>query len=209
MFNEPVNCSITVDGKYLRITPIPKIEDNSVYEIKLYGLKGIDGNGEVADQIVIVYSNLTPSYTNVDAVFGLIGFDKVDIKTVALHIRDASRVVEFVTGKKYAPNQVPFNIYEYVKYKAAYDCLINYCIDMTKMLSNKGTMGDVSYENTIKISDATALAKLLKAEADKWYDSLNGTLYTGPAKPVSVVKSSFIIVKDPTNDIPPSRSYRM
>lgn len=207
--NQIIDCNITIDGKCIKIAPIDGIEDNSVYEIKLHGLKQLDGDAALLDQKIIVYSNLTPSYTSVDTVLSLIGPDRVDPNTVMLHIRDASKLVDFVMKAKITNNAVPFNVHEYVKYKSAYDCLINYCIDLTQTLSTKGSMGDISYENTIKISDATALAKLLKAEADKWYDSLNGTLYTGPADPVSVVKSSYIMIYRPTNDNPPYRSYRL
>lgn len=205
---EPVKCDIKTYDHYISITPEDGIYDNSIYEIKLYSLKNISGSSELKNQKIIVYTKITPSYTTVEAVKSILYNCDIPDSTILYHIREASKFVEYVTGKKYCDNSVPFNVFEYVKYKAAYDSLISFSINNVSNGVQKGTMGDVSYEKGgLNIGDLNKLLSTLKDEVKTWYDSLFGYVYKGPASPSVAVKSSYVVRYLIRNDDPPSRSY--
>lgn len=207
---EKVDCDIKIIDNYIEITPKDGIKDNCVYEITLNDVKSINGLSTLSNQKVIVYTKITPAYSTIETVRSLLlGCDGVPDSTILYHIRDASKFVEYVTNKKYEDNDVPFNVFQFVKYKAAYDSLIGFSVNTVSHGITKGTMGDVAYEETFSIGDITKLLKLLKDEYDKWYDSLFNAMYTGPASPKITVKSSYILHTDIRNDNPPYRSYML
>lgn len=204
---EPVECTIRTIDNYIEITPTDGIKDNNIYEIKIGHLKAAHGQSELSNQKILVYTKITPSYGTIEGVRALLHNCDLPDSVILYHIRDASRFVEYVTKKKYGENDVPFNVFQFVKYKAAYDSLISFCVNGITSGTDKGTMGDVSYENVFSVGDLTDLLKLLKGETDKWYDALFDAMYTGPAHPKITVKSSYILHTDIRNDNPPRRSY--
>lgn len=207
---EKINCKVNILDNYLEITPDEGIKDNSVYEIRINKIKSADGQSELTNQKILVYTKITPSYSTIEAVRSLLlNCDVVPDANILYHIRDASKFVEYVTHKKYSDNDVPFNVFQFVKYKAAYDSLISFGVNSVSRGITKGTMGDVSYEETFTLGDISKLLNLLKDEYDKWYDSLFDAMYTGPASPKITVKSSYILHTDIRNDNPPYRSYML
>ena len=204
---EKVNFTAKAYDNYIEITPDDGIFDNCMYEIKLHNLKSADGVSELNNQKIIVYTKICPAYTTVEAVKSLLYNCGVPDPTILYHIREASKFVEYVTNKTYSDNYVPYNVFEYVKYKSAYDSLISFTVNGVSNGITKGTMGDVSYEKEINVGDLTDLLKLLKEEVNKWYDSLFGVMYKGPASPSITVKSSYIVGLDMRNDDPPIRTY--
>lgn len=207
---EKVNCKVNAIDNYLEITPDDGIKNNCLYEIRINKIKSADGSSELTNQKVLVYTKITPAYSTIEAVRSLLmNCDEVTDSTILYHIRDASKFVEYVTNKKYGDNDVPFNVFQFVKYKAAYDSLISFSVNNISLGITKGTMGDVGYEKSFSIGDITKLIKLLKDEYDKWYDSLFDAMYTGPASPKITVKSSYILHTDIRNDYPPYRSYML
>ena len=204
---EKVDFTAKTYDNYIEITPADGIYDNCVYEIRLHGIKGSDGKSELSNQKILVYTRISPAYSTVEAVKSLLYNCGIPDSTILYHIREASKFVEYVTDKKYNDNAVPFNIFEYVKYKSAYDSLISFTVNGVSTGITKGTMGDVSYEKEVNIGDLTNLLKLLKSEVDKWYDALFGVMHKGPASPAVTVKASYVMGLEVRNDDPPVRTY--
>lgn len=204
---QKVKCDIKTFDNYIEITPEDGILDNSIYEIKLYNVKSADGLSELSNQKVVVYTKMSPSYTTIEAVRSLLYNCDIPDSIILYHIREASKFVEYVTNKKYDVAAVPFNVFEYVKYKSAYDSLLSFSVNSVSTGITKGTMGDVSYEKEFSVGDMSDLLKSLKHDLDTWYDSLFGYIQTGPAKPAITVKASYIKSLIMRNDDPPKRSY--
>lgn len=204
---QKVKCDIKTFDSYIVITPQDGIIDNSIYEIKLYRIKQANGPSELSNQKVVVYTKITPSYTTIEAVRSLLYNCDIPDSVILYHIREASKFVEYVTNKKYDHAAVPFNVFEYVKYKAAYDSLLSYAVNNAATGITEGTMGDVSYKKGTSIGDLSDLLKALKRDLDTWYDSLFGHVRRGPAKPAVTVKASYVQPLVLRNDDPPVRSY--
>lgn len=204
---ERVKCDIQTLDDFIEIKPEGGIKDNSVYEIKLRYLKAANSNAELHDQTLVVYTKLTPFYCTVEAVRSIVPFEHIPDSKILYQIRDTSKFVEYVTQKTYDQYNVPYNVFNYVKYKTAYDVLLSYYLYVTTA-PTKGTMGDVSYESTFKVSDISDLLDSLKDDIKTAYDSLFGYTYTGPASPQVTVKHSYITEIHLTNDNPPYRSYK-
>jgi hypothetical protein len=201
---EKVQFEIKVFDNFIEITPIGGVKDNSIYEIKLKNLKEFNGKKTLESATVKFCTAITPAYANIQAVNSLIESCDVPDDIILYHIREASRFVEYITGQSYN-SSVPFEVEQYVKYKAAYECVLRFQIDKTSE-AGKGQLGDVQFDNATKHEDISALLKTLKAEADAWMDRVRGYKFEGRAKPLSAVKSSYILTTRLSNDTPPKRS---
>lgn len=204
---QKVNCNIRTFDHYIEIIPDGGILDNSIYEIKLYNIKQANGLSEITNQKIVVYTKISPSYTTIEAVRSLLYNCDLPDSVILYHIREASKFVEYVTNKKYDQAAVPFNVFEYVKYKAAYDSLLSFTVNNVTTGITEGTMGDVSYKKEMSIGDMSDLLKALKGDLDTWYDALFGYVQHGPAKPAITVKASYIEPLLMRNDDPPKRTY--
>lgn len=200
---EKVQFEIKVFDNFIEITPVGGVKDNSIYEIKLKNLKEVDGKRVLESSTIKVCTDITPAYASIQSINSLIESCKVPEDIILYHIREASRFVEYMTGQSYS--SVPFEVEQYVKYKAAYECVLRFQIDKTSE-GGKGTLGDVTFDNATKHEDISELLKTLKAEIAVWMDRVRGYKFEGRAKPLSAVKSGYIMTARSTNDSPPKRS---
>jgi hypothetical protein len=201
---EKVQFEIKVFDNYIEITPIGGVKDNSIYEIKLKNLKEANGKKTLESATVKLCTAITPAYASIQSVNSLIESCNVPDDIILYHIREASRFVEYITGQSYT--SVPFEVEQYVKYKAAYECVLRFHIDRASEGGQKGQLGDVVFDKSNQLPDITALLKTLKAETTSWMDSVRGYKIEGRAKPLSAVKGSYILTTRQSNDSPPKRS---
>lgn len=202
---ERVEFQIKVFDNFIEITPVGGVKDNSVYEIKIKNLKQLGGRAVLDSASVKLVTELTPAYASLQAVESLVESCGIEKQTILFHIREASKYVDFVKGVP-QQGQAAFEVEQFVKYKAAHECVLRYYIDRTSESGNKGTLGDVQFDNSVKLADISELLKALRAQADEWKDALRGYKNEGRAKPVSAVKSSYIPSPRQFNDDPPHRS---
>jgi hypothetical protein len=205
---ERVDYEIKVYDNIIEITPKNGVLDNSVYEIRLKNLKEYGGTKTLESKTVKVCTALTPSYTTLDAIYSILDQESFPLTEdiILYHIREASKFADYGCPDRIDPNNIPFHIEQFVKYKAAYECLLRFYVERSTESGKKGTMGDVSFEVQPKATDTSDLLKLLKENIDYWYTAVLGYGVEGRAKPASAVRSRFVIQTSPANDTPPRRS---
>lgn len=185
---ERISFSAVTVGDYLEITPNDGMKDNSVYEIELRDLVSADGVAVLDYQKVITATAVTPAYASINSVQSLVESCMLDETKILYNIKEASRFADFVNAK-FNHIDIPFEVEQFVRYKAAHDCLLKYHIDRASTAGQKGQIGDVMFDNDPKMTDIKDLLKELSAQVKFWMDSLRGYTEIGRAKPASAVKS--------------------
>lgn len=222
---ERVDYDIKVYDNIIEITPKNGVKDNSEYEIRLKNLKQLNGKRKLDSEKVTACTKMTPAYTSLQAVESLVESCNIPKKIILYHIREASRYVDFVRKpstqstatlidyqrptiltETTITGEVPFEVEQFVKYKAAHECILRYYIDRTSDSGNKGQLGDVQFDTTVKLADISELLKKLDGMSDEWMASMLGYKNEGRAKPVSAAKNSYVLFPRLHNDIPPVRT---
>lgn len=191
-----------IDGNRLAIIPEEPIEDNCEYIITVKNIKSLNGETDV-DIEERVTTSLSPLYATIGSVQSLVGELDLDENLIIFNIREASRHVEFLTKQKYQVDgaiktfeehrytrkeirsmTIPYPASQYVKYKAAYDCLLKVYMSNAGISGASGAIGKVSFEQ--KLINLKPLLDELKELMLYWeMKLLNGD----GARPRSAVKS--------------------
>jgi len=188
---EEVKYSIQVFDNFIKIIPDDGIKNNSTYEIVLKGIKSLDATQELSSTKVKFSTKLSPAYASLSSVQSLIGECHVADEVLLYHIREASKFVNYIKGTTIAEGEdVPFEIEQYVKYKAAHDGLLVFYIKKASVSGEKGSLGDISYEANTKLADIVILFKYLKIEYLRWQENLQDYNFEGRgrAKPLHALK---------------------
>ena len=185
----------------IEIIPNEPIEDNCIYEITLRDIYSKDHSEKIDEKTITICTKLDPLYCTIEAVKSLIGTYNISDSIILYNIREASKFAEYVrvNSVKYdfqkdkvkveIKKSMPFEVSEYVKYKTAYTCLLREYINRSNELGLKGTLGDISFENSDALKGMKDLLDELKALVDEWEMYLRGYGFEGRAKPQSAVKS--------------------
>lgn len=166
-----VKFKATVIDNMLKITPVDGIEDNSIYEIRLKGIKSTDG--QEITRTFKVTTKLAPLYCSIDAVKSLIGNIDIDENLILYNIREASKFADYLKSNIPQDN-IPFEVSQFVRYKAAHDCLISLSVTIAQSASISGTVGDVSFSEKETIKDISKLINHLCDELKRWENELQG-----------------------------------
>lgn len=185
---ERVEHTFTVLGNILEIIPDTPPQDNSIYEIYIKSVKSASGKKTLNNIRVKVCTQLRPSYCSLEAVKSLVESYSISDERVLYYIREASRFADYVREEEIKETDVPYEVTQYVKYKAAYDSLLRSYIDMASESGQKGTLGEISFENVTSYPAMKDLLKALKEEVDKWELHIRGYGIEGRAKPKSAVR---------------------
>ncbi len=185
---ERIKHSFKVFDNFLEITPDEGIKDNSIYEIRIKTIKAHNKNKFVDDLNLKVTTKLTPSYCSLEAVHSLVESYQVPDDKTLYYIREASLFAEYVKKTSYKADDVPFEVTQYVKNKAAYDSLMRFYIEKSSESGTKGTLGEITFENSSSLPAIKDLLNTLKEEVKKWEDHMRGNGFEGRAKPVSAVR---------------------
>lgn len=185
---ERVEYDFKVFDNFIEITPKNGIKDNSIYEIRIKSIKALNKNKQADGYSLKVCTKLTPSYCSLEAVHSLVESYQVPEEKTLYYIREASLFAEYVKKTSYNENDVPFEVIQYVKHKAAYDSLMKFYIERSAESGSKGSLGEITFENSSTFPAMKDLLGVLKEDVKKWEDHLRGNGFEGRAKPLSVIK---------------------
>lgn len=187
--SESISFNISVDGSKLILTPTSAITNNSIYDISLNKISGTDGS-TLDPTTITTMTKLTPSYASIISVLSLTEDCNIPVTDILYHIREASKFVDYVRNGIAIGSTIPFEVEQYVKYKAAHDCVLSFYIKIAADGGGKGQLGDVLFDNgTSRLKDISSLLKDLKAEIKVWEDALRGYKLEGRAKPLVALRS--------------------
>jgi hypothetical protein len=190
---ENVAFTVEVVGNTIVLTPTSAIQDNYVYDIDLKGLVSSDGLSTLNQTTVSVTTELTPSYASVGSVLSLTRDCNIKTSDILYHIRDASRFVNFIKNGMPVSNPAPYEIEQFVRYKAAHDSVLEFYIRLAAEGGGKGQLGDVIYDNgQSRLKDISELLKQLQTEIDTWQSAVRGYKLEGRAKPLVALRSRLV-----------------
>lgn len=178
---EKIEQTITADDNILEITPAEKILDNSIYVIKIKGLKSLDGSKELPPQSFEVITAITPMYCTLDSLKALTETFHIPDRSMLSFIQTASREADFISGGKANPKD--FAVEQFTRVKATLDCLLHGCMEKTSEGGATFTLGDATLIDPTNSQSFKNLIKLLQDEARKWQDAIRGYYNEGRSKP--------------------------
>lgn len=190
---EEIRCEFKVYDNVLEIIPQDnKMEDNYYYEIEIDTISPLDEVEKVNDIYIGIHSRMHPYYTSVFAVNSIVGQYEVPEDVILFHIREASRYVDYVLSRvdtsRLKRRDIEFRASQYVKYAAAYDCVLRMFVDKASMAGIKGELADVKFDNNGGTADLDKLLKALKDKKKLWDDILQGRENVGNAAPMTAVR---------------------
>lgn len=184
-----IDITYRIEGNKLIITPDEGIRDSAKYIIKVNNILSVTGQSCNIDETII--TAMSPLYADIIAVKSLIDSVGVPDHVILYHIKEASQFVEYIKNASYDDGEIPFEVRQYVKYKAAIESLLTYLASRSTYTSTKGVLNDIQFERSAEDSkDLKDLIDLLRDELKRWEDELNDFKRRGPASPASSVKSS-------------------
>lgn len=182
---EIVKANIKVIDNMLIIEPIDGFQDNSIYEIRLKNIKSL--SDDEFNEVVKFCTKLTPLYVDIDSVKALIGDMPIPDDVILYHIREASRFADYIkTGIR--EDNIPFEVSQFVRYKAAHECLLRHTVNLSSSIGVSGTVGKVTFSEKETIKDVSKLLDHLSKEIAKWLDEVKGFKLEGRAEMKSVVR---------------------
>ncbi len=182
---EKIKYEIKVFDNFIEITPLDGVKDNSIYEIRLKDLKEENGSNILESETIKFCTKMTPAYTTLESVVSLVENCDIPDDIILYQIREASRLADYITTcsnmtgarKPYLDQElITFQKQQFSKYKAAYDCLLRFYMDLAANTGIKGTLGEISFENSSKLPNISDLLKHLKAEYENWQKAIEGHL---------------------------------
>ena len=182
---EKIELTYKVFDNFIEITPATAIADNSIYEIRIKGVKSADGKKKLDDLRLKVVTYLTPSYCSVEGINSLIDVFGITEDRLLYYIREASRHADYIMGGTAvkAGTTPTFQVEQFVKIKATIDALLKAYMERASESGSKGTLGDVTFESSENYGSIKDLIKTLKDELKKWEDAMRGYHNEGRAKP--------------------------
>lgn len=176
---EKVKFKVSVINNILEIIPDDKIKDNSVYEFRFKDIGAIDG--QTLSTTFKLFTKLSPLYVDVQSVRVLIDNIPIEDTTILYHIREASRYADYLKSSIKQDN-IPFEVTQFVRYKAAHDCILSFSVRLASSTGYKGTVSKVSFEEKETTRDISKLLDHLCKELKGWEDALKGYKNEGRAK---------------------------
>lgn len=182
---ELVKANIKVVDNMLIIEPVDGFKDNSIYEIRLKNIKSV--NDDELNETIKFCTKLTPLYVDIDSVKSLIGDIDIDDDIILYHIREASRFADYIkTGID--EDNVPFEVSQFVRYKAAHECLLRHTVTLSSSVGISGTVGKVTFSEKETIKDISKLLDFLNKDIAKWLDEVKGFKLEGRAEMKTAVR---------------------
>lgn len=186
----PEEFDLKVYDNKIEITPKTGVKDNSVYEITVRGLVSEDRTRRTDEFKTQITTKLTPSYCSLHSVKSLADeYDLADDK-ILFFIREASLFAEYIRKETYDEENVPFEVKQYVKYRAVYESLLKHYVGISSQIGMEGALGEVSFANKVQDNALKELLKAIKNELDQWTDHLKGFGLEGRAAPTSTIRGS-------------------
>lgn len=177
--------------------------DNSNLDTSL--LKDKDYNGAYIDDVKIKFvTAMAPMYCQIIDVESLLEIVDIPSDIILYNIREASKYADYVfeaifRNSKYNyqngykeikidPNNVPFAVKQFVRYKATKDCLLKIYMALATNKMLEGTLGEVKFKVREEIPDLKKVLEYLDDEIQKWLDALKGYELEGRAITETAIK---------------------
>lgn len=199
---ELVKFKIKIIDNLVEIIPEDGFKDNSIYEIRLKNIESEDG--EVLNDTITFCTKLSPLYINIQAVKSIISGVDISDENILYHIREASRFADYLREgeEPIDEDNVPFEVSQFVKYKAAYECLLSHMVNISSAFGISGTVGSVTFSEKETTKDISNLLEELAKLVKKWEDEVRGFKMEGRAKMKTAVKGSGFIDLNTHRDTP-------
>lgn len=190
---EKVKFDIKVFDNFIEIIPADGVKDNSIYEIKLSGIKPLNEGIFIGNPNFKFVTAMNPMYCSVLDVASLL--DVVDISEDVLlyNIREASKYAKYIyettfKNKKFNDKKIPFAVKEFTRYKAAKDCLLKIYMSMVTDNIVDGALGEVKFKTRTELPDIKKILDYLDKEIKKWLDAIRGYELEGRARMATAIK---------------------
>jgi hypothetical protein len=173
---ERVEQNFKVFENFLEITPTEAPKTNSIYEIRVKGLKSLKKDKKLDNLKLKVVTKLIPSYCSIEGINTLVDVFDIPEEKLLYYIREASRYADYIKGTAAVKTGeiASFEVEQFVKTKASLDALLNVYAQKASDSGTKGTLGDITFENSKVFGSIKDLIKLLKEEFRKWENVLSG-----------------------------------
>lgn len=192
---ERVKCKVTVYDNFIEIIPEVKegkspLKDNSSYEIRIGSITDLSHTKILENAKINFYTNVTPCYCPIEGVRAIINVYEIDTFTILYHIREASRYANWIKPEleNLDSSEIPFEVTQFVKFKAAYDCLLRMYIEKAAANGGKGQLGDASYALEPRFSDISKLLKELEGLVEEWRYAVRGYCLEGRVPPKATLR---------------------
>lgn len=188
MAKENIECSYEIiDSNTLSIIPSTEVKDNSVYKIKISGLKSSDGKKILPDTTIEVLTAVSPMYCTLNSLKALIDKFNISEKNLLMYIRDASNYADFIgssTTSSTNSSSIDFAKEQFTRTKATLDCLLRGIIDKSYEDGSKYTLDVATFEESSNLEILEKLIDDLKKDLVKWQDAVRGYYNEGRVAPV-------------------------
>lgn len=185
---EIVKFKTRVIDNMVEIIPEDGFLDNSIYEIRLKGV--LSESGDEIIKTIKLCTKLTPLFVDIQAVKSIVDEVAIPDEVILYHIREASRFAEYIQGTEINEDKVPFEVSQFVKYKAAHECILRHMVSLASATGVSGKVGSVTFAEKETTKDISKLLEHLSKEVAKWTDDVKGFKMEGRALMQSTIKSS-------------------
>jgi hypothetical protein len=200
---EKVTFDVKVYDNFIEIIPKDGMKDNSLYEVKLNGLKSLEFKENIDGVNFKFVTNMSPLFCNLNDVRVLLDDIDVSEDIVLYNIREASNYANYVYDLAYASyhgtsyvkehnlyhnvtkldsTNIPFAVREFTRYKAAKECLLKAYMSLATDDVVQGALGDVSWKTREQVPDIMKIIQYLDAEVSKWLEAIRGFDLEGRAR---------------------------
>ncbi|MGG2085287.1 hypothetical protein [Lysinibacillus pakistanensis] len=163
-----VEFSVKIYSNTIEIIPLEPLKDNSIYDITISDVKARLGEKQLEEISTKVYTKMSPSYCSLESVNSLIDSINLEDERILYYIKEASRYTEYISGKNFDEANVPFNVYQFVKFRATHDAILKLFIEKASEVGRSGKMGEIEFKMSDSIGSLKDLLDYLKGESDKW-----------------------------------------
>lgn len=184
---EKLQCTIAAEDNVLVITPVTDIIDNSIYTIKITGLKSKDGSKKLPDTTYKVVTAVSPQYCTLASLKAVTQNFNISDETMMIYIREASAYADFIataTATKASGSTLLYAKGELTKVKATIDCLTNSFVSGSFMVGgNRYKLGEDELEEGDRATAFKNFLDWLKWLLKYWEDAVRGYFNPGKAPP--------------------------
>ncbi|ODV53256.1 hypothetical protein [Lysinibacillus fusiformis] len=163
-----VEFSVKIYGNTIEIIPSEPVKDNSIYDITFTDVKARLKEKRLEKVCTEVYTKMSPSYCSLESVNSLIDSIDLEDERILYYIKEASRYTEYISGKNFDEANVPFNVHQFVKFRATHDAILKLFIEKASEAGRSGKMGELEFKMSDCIDSLKDLLDYLKGESDKW-----------------------------------------
>lgn len=177
------------DMKSVGFSPLDELEDNSVYTIKVSGIRSKDGKHVMPDTSFSFMTPLSPMYCTVDSIRALVDSFGIPERSIRLYIRDASKYADYIRESSSSSSssnstESNFAMQQFVRTKVVLDCLTGYVMASSSNGSSaKYKLDVVEIQESLNSAMLSKMLDSLRKDLDKWQDAIRGYFPEGRAKP--------------------------